>query len=108
MADYDVAPELEIKSQIDEATEANDWPKVKELMQKLITLQKEAPVVQATDEELAELGVDMKLLEKERRLREEIKQAEQDGDFILAREKMRELRVTQKLQPAQPGVRIGK
>ena len=66
MDDYNVAPELEIKSKIDEASDAGDYDTVKELMQQLIKLQKDAPKVEMTDEELAEAGVDMKIMEKER------------------------------------------
>lgn len=103
---YDTKPELDLREEIKTATDAGKIKKAQKLMQKLISMQKKAPKVEATDEELAEAGVDMLLLDKERKLREEIQQAQQDGDFITAKQKMRELRVTQKLQPVQTGVKF--
>lgn len=108
MTEYDNISELELKAQIEEAIEDNDLDEAKELMQQLISLQEDAPKLSLTDEELSEMGVDMMLVQKERRLAKAIKQAEQDGDFIESKRLMRELRVTQQLQPVQPGVRIGK
>lgn len=106
MEDYDVTPELELKSQIDEAKEANDYETVQKLMVKLIKLQKKAPKVSITDEELAKKGVDLLMLKQERDLRERIEHANQNGQFLEARKLMRELRQLQKLQPAQTGVRL--
>jgi division protein CdvB (Snf7/Vps24/ESCRT-III family) len=107
MDDYNNTPELELKEQIKTASDAGDFDTVKTLMQQLITLQDQAPKVDMTDAELAEAGVDMMLLQKERELREQYHQANQDGDFIKANEVMRELRQLQKLQPAQTGVKLG-
>jgi hypothetical protein len=103
---YDTLPEVELRDKIKAATEKGKIEEAQKLMKKLISMQKEAPKVEATDDELAEKGVDLILLQKERRLRDEIKQAQQDGEFLKAKELMRELRVTQKLQPVQTGVKF--
>lgn len=98
--------EQELSDQIKIASEAGDYETVKSLMQQLISAQDLVMPVTVSDEELAERGVDMKILEKERQLRDEVKQAEQDGDFVTVKMKMRELRQLQKLQPVWNGVKL--
>lgn len=97
--------ESELAAQIKIASEQGDYEEVKSLMQQLISLQDEVLPVTISDEELASRGVDMKILEKERELRDVIAQANQDGDFETAYTKMRELRQLQKLQTVYSGVK---
>ena len=106
MDDYNTQPEEELRQQIEEAKQAGDYDAIRELMQELIKLQKDAPQVEMSDEELANAGVDMAILQKERELRDRINQANQDGDFLESKQLMRELRQLQKLQPAQVGVKL--
>jgi hypothetical protein len=112
MDDTQLAKQIEneeaLLAQINEAKDANDFEKVQALMQDLIAVQREFIPVEATDEELAAAGVDMAILQKERQLAEEIRIANQAGDFIKAKELTRDLRVLQKLQPEhRAGVRYG-
>jgi hypothetical protein len=97
--------EAELLEAIEEAKAAEDWALVKSLMQDLIALQAGIePPVQMTDEELAEVGVDMELLAEERRLRDAAKTAEQNGDFLEAQDLHRRLVQIQKLQIKWGGV----
>ena len=94
-------------NQIKSAVESKDYDAVKSLTQELIDYQKTLPTFELTDEELALKGVDMVLLQEERRLQSEIKELNQNGDFIEANKKMRELIQLQKLQPdLSSGVRM--
>jgi hypothetical protein len=106
MEDYDLTPELELKDKIKAAQEKNDFKKMQKLMTKLIKLQHKAPKTEMTDEELAKKGVDLAILKKERSLRDQIQDANQNGDFLKAKKLMRELRQLQKLQPEYTGVRL--
>lgn len=91
---------------INTAIDNKDYELVKTLMAELIDEQKSDVVVEVTDEELFNKGVDLLLLGKERELRDKIKEAEQNGDFVEAKELMRELLQTQQLQPVKRRVRM--
>jgi hypothetical protein len=91
---------------INTAIEAKDYEQVKTLMAELIAEQKLETTVELTDEELLNKGIDLLILTKERELRDRIKQAEQDGDFLEAKELMRELLQIQQLQPVKRRVRM--
>lgn len=86
-------------SEVNALKQAGDYVALKTKMMELIAHQKTLPVTGFTDEQLADIGVDMVLLAKERELVENIKQAEQDGDFISAKQYRRELITVQHKQP---------
>jgi hypothetical protein len=91
---------------IQAAIEAKDYPLIRSKMAELIAEQKEEVVPTVTDEELLSKGIDLLILGKERELRDKIKQAEQDGDFVASKEYMRELLQLQQLQPLHSKVRM--
>lgn len=99
--------EQELRDQIKEAQAANDFEQVRELMKELIEMQDKVDTIKLTDDELADKGVDMAILTKERELRDQIKEANQNGDFVKVNELSRELIKLQKLQPAHVGIKIG-
>jgi hypothetical protein len=86
-------------SDITSLKQEGDYEALKEKIAELIAHQKTLPITGFTDEQLAEIGVDMILLAKERELAENIKQAEQDGDFVSANQYRRELIIVQHKQP---------
>lgn len=88
------------------AIENKDYEAIKTLMAELIDQQKSEIVTELTDEQLAAKGIDLLILEKEREIRDRIKQAEQDGDFVEAQSLMRELLQLQQLQPIKRRVRM--
>jgi hypothetical protein len=91
--------EQSLLAEVQTAKEAEDYPLLKEKMRALIEYQKTLPVHGFTDEELAEMGVDLVLLARERELAHNIKQAEQDGDFTTSLQLRRELVKVQHDQP---------
>ena len=74
----------------------------------VIAVQRDILPIELTDEELAEKGVDMLLLDQERKLAEQIKEFNQNGEFGEANRCMRELLKIQKLQPDYIGVKLRK
>jgi hypothetical protein len=100
---YDADKEQELLGQIETAKTEGDYDLMKTLMQDLIKLQKEFIPDEVSDETLANWGVDLQILERERELREMIKAAQQNGDFTEAIERQRELIRIQKLQPKPRG-----
>jgi hypothetical protein len=99
--------EQDLLAQVKDAKDKEDYEAVKTLMQKLIDHQRTLVAMPPiTDEELVERGFDILLIRKERDLRDRINQANQDGDFVTAKQLMRELRQVQKLQPKYTGVKL--
>lgn len=108
MADeQQIAEEQALKEQYEAAVAAEDYELAQELMQELIAKQREFIPVVISDEELAAASVDLSILTKERQLAEQIRVANQNGDFMEAKQLMRDLRQLQQLQPIPKGVSYG-
>jgi len=78
--------------------EAKDYVGLKTKMEELIALQEDVVIPGFTDAQLAQAGVDLLLLAEERELAQNIKQAEQDGDFVAANQFRRDLVIVQRNQ----------
>lgn len=98
--------EQELRESIKQALSNNDVEAAKALLTQLIEIQELVPVTQLTNEQLAGYGVDVLLLEKERDLREKIKEANQIGDYVEALGLTKELLQVQRLQPQYTGIKL--
>jgi len=91
--------EEKLRDQIQQASKDGQFKLAKELMEELIEIQKEVVVPEVDKKMLVKYGISMLILDQELEVREKIKQAQQDGDFIKAQELTREIIKLQKKQP---------
>jgi len=98
--------EKELRDKIKLAVDGGDIATAQQYLTELIALQDLIPTPQLSNEDLAKHGVDLLLLERERSLRDQIKEANQQGDYVEALSLTKQLLQTQRLQPRYTGIKL--